>query len=144
METLRPARGDRQLRVTMEEMTDSRSFDTVEATYFQLYKRTRHPSKKNMPTKLDVVLNASHQSAGEPRENSRPKADELVRPAKEAEVEDVAGDQIGTPDVSELYATLELDRDQHVPNKQALGFCAEPPPTPSGLPDVESTRALSR
>ncbi|PCH42179.1 hypothetical protein WOLCODRAFT_152215 [Wolfiporia cocos MD-104 SS10] len=107
METLRPARGDGQLRVTME-MTNSSSCTSrgSMATHFQLYKRTRQSLGRvaNTLTELGMVLDASHQNAGEARENSRPKADELVRPAKEASAYGRRTTGTGWGSVTHLYA----------------------------------------
>ncbi|PCH39358.1 Galactokinase [Wolfiporia cocos MD-104 SS10] len=120
VEKLRPARDDGQLGVTMEEMIEWSglpedqfkelylSWVDVEATHFQLYKRTRHVFEESLRvlqfrdeclraaastdeilpestlTELGALMDASHQSAIELCENSCPEVDELVRLAKEA------------------------------------------------------------
>jgi len=120
VEKLRPQRSDGELGVTMEEMIEWSglpeeqfkqvylSWVDVEATYFQLYKRTKHvfdealrvlqfrdvclraasSSEGVLPvstlTELGTLMNESHQSASELCENSCPEVDELVRLAREA------------------------------------------------------------
>ncbi|KZT02253.1 Galactokinase [Laetiporus sulphureus 93-53] len=124
VERLRPRKvqvGEReeQLGVTMEEMIDMSglgeaafqevylSWVDVEATHFQLYKRTKHvfeealrvlqfreiclraadapsPLPESTLIELGALMDASHRSASTLCENSCPEVDELVRIAKDA------------------------------------------------------------
>ncbi|CCM02772.1 uncharacterized protein FIBRA_04880 [Fibroporia radiculosa] len=117
VEKLRPTRDDGELGVTMEEMIEWSgmpeaefrqvylSWVDVEATHFQLYKRTKHVFEEALrvlrfrdvcfsseaailprDTLIDLgaLMNESHQSSIELCENSCPEVDELVRLAREA------------------------------------------------------------
>lgn len=119
VEKLRPARTDGQLGVTMEEMVEWSGLEQsvfrevylswvdVEATHFQLFKRTKHVFEEALRVlqfrdvclratatagalaegtlrELGALMDASHDSAAVLCENSCAEVDALVRAAKDA------------------------------------------------------------